>query len=754
MPEESPTPSPTGDPSKARPAKGGRTREVPRGPRLSRGVVLVMMLVFLVFILAQTLFGPTPRNVPYSLHQLEQTWDEKEQRYVGFDDGLLKGIDLRLHPIDQSSPGNPADATAAAEGEAVAKPAADGQPAETDPEKPGPDERTPAADETGTATTGGAAEQDATGGGLLGLKLGAKRDKWYALQIPAESIERMLPRLSTIKGFDYEEPSTFWPGLLQLMLPLLFFGALIYFIFIRPMRSAGGPGGLLNFGRSKPRRVSKDNIRVKFDDVAGVEEAKEEVSEVIEFLKEPEKFAEVGGRIPRGVLFVGPPGTGKTLLAKAIAGEADVPFFSISGSDFVEMFVGVGASRVRDLFRQAKEDSPCIIFLDEIDAVGRRRGSGMGGGNDEREQTLNAILVEMDGFETDDQVIVIASTNRPDVLDPALLRPGRFDRQVSINLPDVKGRLEILKVHIRNVKCEDTIDLHRVARGTAGFSGAELEALINEAAIRATMAGRKAVNQQDLEESRDKVRFGRQRRTSFLDEKERRLTAYHEAGHALLHILLPDSEPLHKVTIIPMNLPQGQALGVTMNLPEKDRYSAGRKYLEATMQVIFGGRIAEDIYFQDVTTGAGDDFRQATNIARQMVCDWGMSDLGPIRYTTREQHRYLGGEIATPRDFSEATAERIDQAIREIIDRNYKVAEKLLRDNGDKLELIAKGLMKHESLTAEEIDVILQAKDIHAVHHEVEATSLPEDDAPAVRDGQDPPGGPVVAPQPDPKSQL
>src|SRR5690349_7630204 len=440
---------------------------------------------------------------------------------------------------------------------------------------------------------------------------------------------------------------------LQFILPLipwlLIFGFIWFFVF-RQLRNSAGAGGMLgNFGRSRHKITSKEHTNVTFEDVAGIEEAKEEVMEIVEFLKNPKKFQRLGGRIPRGVLLVGEPGTGKTLLAKAIAGEADVPFFSISGSDFVEMFVGVGASRVRDLFKQAKDNSPCIIFLDEIDAVGRRRGSGFSsGGHDEREQTLNAILVEMDGFDTNDQVIVISSTNRVDVLDPALTRPGRFDRQVYVPLPDVKGRLEILKVHARKVKIGPKVDLARIARATPGFSGADLAAIINESALGATLAGKEFIEMDDLEESRDKVRFGRAQKSRVMDEKEKTATAYHEAGHAVVQYLEEDADPLHKVTIIP----RGRSLGSTMSLPEKDRHNYSRKWCISYLKTLFGGRIAEEMFTEDVNTGASMDIRQATNIARRMVTDWGMNDrLGFVFYGEDENKPDYG--LGTQREHSE-----------------------------------------------------------------------------------------------------
>ena len=486
--------------------------------------------------------------------------------------------------------------------------------------------------------------------------------------------------------------------------PIILIIALIWFFIARSMRNAGaGPGGMLgSFGKSRHRISTKDTVPVTFNDVAGVDEAKDEVGELVEFLKNPKKFQRLGGRIPRGVLLVGPPGCGKTLLAKAIAGEADVPFFSISGSDFVEMFVGVGASRVRDLFKQAKENSPCIIFLDEIDAVGRRRGGGFStGGHDEREQTLNAILVEMDGFEANDQVIVIAATNRADVLDPALTRPGRFDRQVAVSLPDMAGRMAILKVHSRKVKMGPDVDLERLARGTPMFSGADLAAIINEAAIIATMANKDFIEMEDLEEARDKVRFGRAQKSRKIEEKERIATAYHEAGHAVVQYFLEDADPLHKVTIIP----RGQAMGATMSLPEKDRYGYGERYLNATMRVLCGGRIAEKKKTDDVSSGAAMDIKQATVFARHMILEWGMSDkLGFVNYSGEDSN-----EVFIPdRGYSDETAAIIDQEIKRLTDEAYRDAVRMIEEHWDKVVAVAEALLKYETLTADDIDRIMR----------------------------------------------
>jgi cell division protease FtsH len=498
--------------------------------------------------------------------------------------------------------------------------------------------------------------------------------------------------------------------LINLIVPLvpwlLIFGFIWFFVF-RQLRNSGGAGGMLgNFGRSRHKITSKEHTNVTFDDVAGVEEAKEEVMEIVEFLKNPKKFQRLGGRIPRGVLLVGEPGTGKTLLAKAIAGEADVPFFSISGSDFVEMFVGVGASRVRDLFKQAKDNSPCIIFLDEIDAVGRRRGSGFSsGGHDEREQTLNAILVEMDGFDTNDQVIVCAATNRVDVLDPALTRPGRFDRQIYVPLPDVKGRMDILKVHSRKVKLGPNVDLLRLARATPGFSGADLAAIINESALGATLAGKEFIEQDDLEEARDKVRFGRANKSRVMDEKEKVATAYHEAGHAVVQCLLrPDSDPIHKVTIIP----RGRALGSTMTLPEKDRYNYSKRWCIAFIKMTFGGRIAEEMFTGDTNSGVIGDIKQATGIARKMITEWGMNDrLGFVFYGEDENKPDFMG-MGAGREHSDETSKIIDEEVKSMIDRLYEDTRKLLETNRGPIEAMAKALIKYETLDASDVDRIMR----------------------------------------------
>jgi cell division protease FtsH len=498
--------------------------------------------------------------------------------------------------------------------------------------------------------------------------------------------------------------------LINILVPLvpwlLIFGFIWFFVF-RQLRNSAGAGGMLgSFGKSKHKITAKDHTNITFDDVAGIQEAKEEVMEIVEFLKNPKKFQRLGGRIPRGVLLVGEPGTGKTLLAKAIAGEADCPFFSISGSDFVEMFVGVGASRVRDLFKQAKDNSPCIIFLDEIDAVGRRRGSGFSsGGHDEREQTLNAILVEMDGFDTNDQVIVCAATNRVDVLDPALTRPGRFDRQIYVPLPDVQGRWDILKVHSRKVKLGPNVDLKRLARATPGFSGADLAAIINESALGATLAAKEFIEQDDLEEARDKVRFGRANKSRVMDEKEKVATAYHEAGHAVVQYLLrPDADPIHKVTIIP----RGRALGSTMTLPEKDRYNYSKRWCIAFIKMTFGGRIAEEMFTGDTNSGVIGDIRQATGIARKMITEWGMNERLGFVFYGEDENKMNFMDFGGGREHSDETAKIIDEEVKNLIDRLYDDTRKLLETNRGPIEAMAKALIKYETLDASDVDRIMR----------------------------------------------
>jgi len=483
----------------------------------------------------------------------------------------------------------------------------------------------------------------------------------------------------------------------------------LWIFFMRQMQGGGAGRGAMSFGKSRARLLGEDQVKVNFNDVAGCEEAKDEVQELVEFLRDPGKFQKLGGKIPRGVLMVGPPGTGKTLLARAIAGEAKVPFFTISGSDFVEMFVGVGASRVRDMFEQAKKHAPCIIFIDEIDAVGRHRGAGLGGGHDEREQTLNQLLVEMDGFEGNEGVIVIAATNRPDVLDPALLRPGRFDRQVVVPLPDVRGREQILRVHLRKVPIAEDVKPSLIARGTPGFSGADLANLVNEAALFAARANKRLVDMDDLEKAKDKIMMGAERRSLVMNDEEKRLTAYHEAGHAIVGRMVPSHDPVYKVSIIP----RGRALGVTMFLPEEDRYSHSKEHLESQISSLFGGRIAEEIIFgrEKVTTGASNDIKRATDLARAMVTKWGLSEkLGPLTYLEEEEEVFLGRSVTQHKNVSDDTAHAIDEEIRAVIDRNYQRTRDILTDNIDKLHTMADALMKFETIDAEQIDDIMSGR--------------------------------------------
>lgn len=549
----------------------------------------------------------------------------------------------------------------------------------------------------------------------------------------------------------YQPTNSLWISMLITTIPWIILLGVFLFFAMRQLRQAGGGAGMLgNFGRSRHRVTTKEHTNVTFADVAGIDEAREEVQEIVEFLKNPKRFQKLGGRIPRGVLLVGDPGCGKTLLAKAIAGEAEVPFFSISGSDFVEMFVGVGASRVRDLFRQAKENSPCIIFLDEIDAVGRRRGMGYnGGGHDEREQTLNAILVEMDGFDSSDQVIVLAATNRSDVLDPALVRPGRFDRQVFVPLPDVKGRFEILRVHARKVKIAPPIDskLQRVARATPGFSGADLAALINESALMATLAGKDSIDLDDLEESRDKVRWGRSRRSRVIEERERLLTAYHEAGHALVQTLLKDADPVHKVSIIP----RGQALGVTFSLPEKDRMNYNRSWLEATLRVLCAGRLAESLIGNDANSGALSDIRQATEFSRRMVTEWGMSDKLGFVYYGEEMATRNGFEIGNVKDHADRTSEMIDTEIKRIIDLAYEDTRRMIEENRERLDAIAQALLKYETIDGDEVRKLIAGETIDrpTVADLIAAEQSRRNSAPMARPLQAPPdneAGPLPSP--------
>ncbi|XKG39618.1 ATP-dependent zinc metalloprotease FtsH [Marinobacter sp.] len=528
-------------------------------------------------------------------------------------------------------------------------------------------------------------------------------------QVPDNKLmDDLLANDVTVVGKEPERQSI-WTQLLVAAFPILIIIALFVF-FMRQMQGGGGGKGPMSFGKSKARLMSEDQIKTTFGDVAGVDEAKEDVKEIVDFLRDPSKFQRLGGRIPKGVLMVGPPGTGKTLLAKAIAGEAKVPFFSISGSDFVEMFVGVGASRVRDMFEQAKKQSPCIIFIDEIDAVGRHRGAGMGGGHDEREQTLNQLLVEMDGFEGNEGVIVIAATNRPDVLDPALLRPGRFDRQVVVSLPDILGREQILKVHMKKVPLADGIEPGVIARGTPGFSGADLANLINEAALFAARRNQRLVSMEELELAKDKIMMGAERKSMVMNEKEKLNTAYHESGHAIIGRLMPEHDPVYKVSIIP----RGRALGVTMFLPEEDKYSHSKRFLDSQICSLFGGRIAEELTlgFEGVTTGASNDIKRATELARNMVTKWGLSEkLGPLQYDTDSEEPFLGRSAGQHHSaHSPETAQRIDEEVRNIIDTCYEKARKMLTENRDKLDVMADTLMKYETIDRHQIDDIMEGR--------------------------------------------
>ncbi|MBL8899746.1 MAG: ATP-dependent zinc metalloprotease FtsH [Planctomycetes bacterium] len=573
---------------------------------------------------------------------------------------------------------------------------------------------------------------DDGGGDLSGADLARLQRHWALASAPSATVQQLrveapewLPLISfdLSRGLAYEDDNSVWTQVLVTLLPWALILFIFYFLVVRQMRSPGGGGGILSFGRSRAHLYTKeDRTGITFDDVAGVEEAKEEVAEIVEFLKNPQRFQRLGGRIPRGILLAGQPGTGKTLLAKAIAGEAEVPFFSISGSDFVEMFVGVGASRVRDLFRQAKEHSPCILFLDEIDAVGRKRGSGMGGGHDEREQTLNAILVEMDGFDTDEGIIVIAATNRPDVLDPALMRPGRFDREIVIDLPDVRGREMILRVHARKVKMAPQVDLSVIARATPGFSGADLAAVINEAAITAVMNSHEAIELGDLEEARDKIRFGRQKKSRVMEREDKRITAYHEAGHAVVQSLLDKTEPVHKVTIIP----RGMALGATMTLPTKDQYFISRDRMQQDLSVLYAGRIAEESFCGDITAGAQNDIQRATQLARLMVCEWGMSPkVGPINYGERQGSEFLGTEFRMGNVYSDDTAREIDQEVKMMLERAYSRAREIIQANQDAMHRVAEGLLKYETLSGEEVQLLIQGRDIAALRASALSSRVP-----------------------------
>ncbi|MEW6679335.1 MAG: ATP-dependent zinc metalloprotease FtsH [Pseudomonadota bacterium] len=539
---------------------------------------------------------------------------------------------------------------------------------------------------------------------LRGVRTDGRRFTSYAPSDPW-MVSDLLKYGVQVEAKPDEEPSMLMSIFISWFPMLLLIGVWVF--FMRQMQG-GGRGGAFSFGKSKARLLDQDSNTVTFADVAGCDEAKEEVGELVEFLRDPSKFQKLGGRIPRGVLMVGSPGTGKTLLAKSIAGEAKVPFFSISGSDFVEMFVGVGAARVRDMFEQAKKHSPCIIFIDEIDAVGRQRGAGLGGGNDEREQTLNQLLVEMDGFEASSGVIVIAATNRPDVLDPALMRPGRFDRQVVVPLPDIRGREQILMVHMRKVPVAPDVKADIIARGTPGFSGADLANLVNEAALFAARGSKRLVDMEDFERAKDKIMMGAERRSMVMPEEERKNTAYHESGHAVVAKLMPKTDPVHKVTIIP----RGRALGVTMQLPTEDRYSQDRTRLLSTIAVLFGGRIAEELFMNQMTTGASNDFQRATDLARRMVTQWGMSDsLGTMVYGEEEGEVFLGRSVTTHKSVSEATMQQVDKEVRRIIDEQYALARKILEENRDKVERMTQALLEWETIDAEQIDDIMAGRE-------------------------------------------
>jgi cell division protease FtsH len=549
-------------------------------------------------------------------------------------------------------------------------------------------------------------EADITGSDVQGTMTEGGVAKQFHTIIPPNYPE--IYKMLQDKGVKYtwkESTGSGWIGILFNAVPVLILLGLWIFM-MRQMQSGGNKA--LSFGKSRARLHSSQQKKVTFKDVAGVDEAKEELQEIIEFLREPQKFQKLGGRIPKGVLLIGPPGTGKTLLARAIAGEANVPFFSISGSDFVEMFVGVGASRVRDLFEQGKKNAPCIIFIDEIDAVGRHRGAGLGGGHDEREQTLNQLLVEMDGFESNEGVILVAATNRPDVLDPALLRPGRFDRRVVVDRPDVRGRESILKVHTKKVPLSDDVDLSVIARGTPGFAGADLANLVNEAALVAARQNRKVVTQFDFELAKDKVLMGVERKSLIISDKEKRMTAYHEGGHALVAALIEDADPLHKVTIIP----RGMALGLTMQLPIDDKLSHDKKYLESRLAILMAGRIAEEIFLDQMTTGAGNDIERATEMAHKMVCEWGMSELGPLSFGKKDEQIFLGREIAQHRDYSEETAIKIDQQVRKLVEDAYTRARTIIVNRSDALVKIAEALLEREVLDGAEVLDLIAGKQL------------------------------------------
>jgi len=541
---------------------------------------------------------------------------------------------------------------------------------------------------------------------VSGILINEERFQTYSPQ-DANLVERLIANKVRVAAEPEEEAPWYVTVFVSWFPMLLLIGVWIF--FMRQMQGGGGKGGALSFGRSKARLTSPEQAKVTFEDVAGVDEAKEELTEIVDFLSDPKRFTRLGGRIPKGVLLVGSPGTGKTLLARAVAGEAGVPFFSISGSDFVEMFVGVGAARVRDLFVQGKKSAPCLIFIDEIDAVGRQRGAGLGGGHDEREQTLNQLLVEMDGFESNEGVILIAATNRPDVLDPALLRPGRFDRQVVVPPPDVRGRKKILEVHARRTPLGKHVDLGVIARGTPGFSGADLENLVNEAALHAAKRNKSEVGMSDFEEAKDKVLMGKERRSLILSDEEKRITAYHEGGHALVARLLPGTDPVHKVSIIP----RGRALGVTMQLPTDDRHSYSRTFIKNQLAMLLGGRAAEELFMEEITTGASNDIDRASKLARKMVCQFGMSEkLGPLSFGENQEQVFLGRELIHNKDYSEATAREIDAEVRRFVDEAYQVARTLLKENAEVMERIVKALLERETITGEEIDKLIAGEEL------------------------------------------
>ncbi len=567
---------------------------------------------------------------------------------------------------------------------------------------------------------------------------------------PADKVHEDLKSVNIIPNYEREQNNGLLQTLLINWLPLILIVAM--FMFIMRQIQVGG-GKAMSFGKSRARLLTENKNKVTFADVAGVDEAKEDLMEIVQFLKDPKKFTKLGGRIPKGVLLVGPPGTGKTLLARAVAGEAGVPFFTISGSDFVEMFVGVGASRVRDLFEQGKRNAPCLIFIDEIDAVGRHRGAGMGGGHDEREQTLNQLLVEMDGFESNEGVILIAATNRPDVLDPALLRPGRFDRRVVVNKPDLGGRLKILQVHVRKTPLASNVDLEKIARGTPGFAGADLENLVNEAALNAARTGKSKLTMEDFEYAKDRVMMGSERRSMVISEEDKRITAYHEAGHTLVGKMLPGTDPIHKVTIIP----RGMALGITQTLPEKEALNLSKTKAENMIAFLFGGRAAEELVFKDVTTGAGNDIERATDIARRMVCEWGMSEkLGPLAYEKREGPIFLGLNQGTSREYSESKAEEIDREVYEIVRTGYEKAKKILIENMDILHRLAQALLEHETIDGNEVDMICRGGTLDDLRRErenrerdmakeVRGRSATETEEEFKKAGSDPVGNPAPA---------